>query len=93
MEEALVSGSAGFAWRGKQDWTNIEIKGKMKQEVNDMYQEGMIVMMKKNHPCGGNTWKILRVGADFRIECTNCKRSVMISREDFTKRVKKIIST
>ncbi|MCI0502335.1 MAG: DUF951 domain-containing protein [Fusobacteria bacterium] len=56
-----------------------------------MYKEGMLVMMKKPHPCGGNTWKILRVGADFRIECTNCKRSIMLTREEFTKRVKKII--
>lgn len=58
-----------------------------------MYQEGMIVMMKKPHPCGSVTWRILRVGADFRIECTQCKRSIMLSREDFTKRVKKIIET
>lgn len=62
----------------------------MVSEVKKMYQEGMIVIMKKPHPCGGYSWKILRTGADFRIECTTCKRSVMISRENFTKRVKKI---
>jgi len=64
----------------------------MYKEVSMMFQEGMVVSMKKPHPCGGYTWKILRVGADFRMECTTCKRSVMISRENFTKRVKKIVS-
>ena len=56
-----------------------------------MYREGMMVVMKKSHPCGSNTWKILRVGADFRIQCAGCGRSVMLSREDFSKRVKKIV--
>lgn len=56
-----------------------------------MYSEGMLVEMKKPHPCGGRVWKILRVGADFRIECTTCKRSIMLSREEFAKRIKKII--
>lgn len=56
-----------------------------------MYDEGMLVEMKKAHPCGCNVWKILRVGADFRIECTNCHRSIMLSREKFTKSVKKIL--
>lgn len=56
-----------------------------------MYEEGMLVEMKKPHPCGGKAWEILRVGADFRIECTTCKRSIMLSRQEFTKRVKKIL--
>lgn len=56
-----------------------------------MYRESMLVEMKKPHPCGGRVWKILRVGADFRIECTTCKRSIMLPRDEFTKKVKKII--
>ena len=56
-----------------------------------MYREGMTVMMKKPHPCDSVTWKILRVGADFRIQCAGCGRSIMLSREDFSKRVKKIV--
>ena len=50
-------------------------------------------MMKKNHPCGGNTWEILRTGMDFRIKCTTCGHLVMISRVKFEKGVKKIISS
>lgn len=56
-----------------------------------MYRESMLVEMKKSHPCGGRIWKILRVGADFRIECTICKRSIMLPRHEFIKKVKKII--
>lgn len=84
--------SVEYVWLEKRVWTNGLIKGKMVSEVIMMYQEGMIVNMKKPHPCGGYNWKILRIGADFRIECTTCKRSVMISRENFTKRVKKIVT-
>ena len=51
---------------------------------------GDVVRMKKIHPCGGWEWKILRAGADFRIECEKCGRQVMLSRVDFEKRVKKI---
>ncbi|AMP21175.1 hypothetical protein AZF37_08395 [endosymbiont 'TC1' of Trimyema compressum] len=56
-----------------------------------MYRKGMIVTMKKKHPCGCNEWKILREGIDFRIECTQCKHSVMLSRQKFEKSVKKIL--
>ena len=36
------------------------------------YQEGQIVTMKKSHPCGGKTWKLLRVGAEVFMECETC---------------------
>ena len=32
-------------------------------ELND------IVEMKKQHPCGTNAWKVIRLGADIRIKC------------------------
>ena len=38
------------------------------------YEVGDIVKLKKPHPCGSHEWKILRVGADFRLECTGCGR-------------------
>jgi len=47
------------------------------------------VEMKKQHPCGGKEWKILRAGMDFRIECTTCKRQVMLSRVKFEKGIKR----
>lgn len=54
------------------------------------FQVGQVVEMKKSHPCGTNRWKILRIGADFRIQCLNCKRSIMIPRVKFQKKVKKV---
>ena len=56
------------------------------------YRLGSIVMMKKEHPCGSNEWEIMRVGADIKIKCLNCGRSIMLSRIDFNKKIKKVIS-
>ena len=41
------------------------------------YKLGSVVVMKKQHPCGTNSWEITRVGADIRIKCLNCGRSIM----------------
>mgnify|MGYP002514891291 CR=1 FL=1 len=59
--------------------------------MNLVFNLGDIVEMKKGHPCGGNQWEIIRLGADIKIKCKNCGRLVMISRSDFNKRVKKVI--
>ena len=50
-----------------------------------------VVEMKKQHPCGENRWKIIRMGADIRIKCTGCDHSVMMPRNEFTKKMKKVI--
>ncbi|TQR29324.1 DUF951 domain-containing protein [Lysinibacillus sphaericus] len=50
-----------------------------------------IVEMKKQHPCGTNEWKIIRMGADVRIKCEGCQHSVMIPRREFEKKMKKVI--
>jgi len=55
------------------------------------YQIGSIVTMKKNHPCGANEWIITRIGADIKIQCLSCKRSIMLPRIEFNKKLKKVI--
>ena len=55
------------------------------------YEEGSIVVMKKGHPCGENSWKVLRTGVDVKLKCNKCDRIVMISRIDFEKRLKKVV--
>lgn len=50
-----------------------------------------IVEMKKQHPCGENRWKIIRMGMDIRIKCQGCEHSVLIPRREFVKKVKRII--
>lgn len=56
------------------------------------YKLGSIVMMKKGHPCGSNEWEIIRVGADIKIKCTGCGRSIMLPRVEFNKKLKKVMS-
>lgn len=56
------------------------------------YKLGSVVVMKKQHPCGSNEWKITRVGADIKIKCLNCGRSIMLPRIEFNKKLKKVIS-
>lgn len=55
------------------------------------YQLGSIVTMKKQHPCGNNEWEVTRCGADIKIKCLLCGRSIMLPRIDFNKKVKKVI--
>ena len=56
------------------------------------FSVGDIVITKKNHPCGGNEWEVLRIGADFRIKCKKCGHILMLSRTKFEKSVKKLKS-
>jgi len=48
--------------------------------------------MKKNHPCGGKTFLVLRVGMDFRIRCEKCGHEMMLPRGKVEKNIKKVIS-
>ena len=54
-------------------------------------KNGDKVIMKKGHPCGTNLWKVIRYGADVKLECINCSRVVMLERVKFLKNVKKVI--
>lgn len=56
------------------------------------YRLNSIVTMKKEHPCGSNEWQIIRMGADIKIKCINCGRSIMMSRLEFNKKLKKVIT-
>ena len=59
---------------------------------NKVYQLGDHVIMKKQHPCGSNEWEITRLGADIKIKCVNCNRSIFIPRIEFNKKIKKVIA-
>lgn len=56
------------------------------------YKLGSIVVMKKKHPCGENKWEITRIGADIKIKCLKCGRSIMLPRIDFNKKLKSVVS-
>jgi hypothetical protein len=52
---------------------------------------GDIVQMRKPHPCGGDTWRVVRLGAEIGIRCTTCQRRVLLPRSTFERRVKKFL--
>lgn len=49
------------------------------------------LQMKKQHPCGCNTFSVLRVGMDFKLKCEGCGHEVMLPRVKVEKNIKKII--
>ncbi len=49
------------------------------------------LQMKKQHPCGSNTFAVLRVGMDFKLRCEGCGHEVMLPRTKAEKNIKKII--
>ena len=53
-------------------------------------QVGDVLKLKKAHPCGSREWEVLRVGADFRLNCLGCEHQIMIARRLLEKNVKEI---
>ena len=53
---------------------------------------GDVVRLKKKHPCGGDEWRVVRLGADIGMECLTCQRRVLITRSIFERRIKAFVS-
>lgn len=53
-----------------------------------MYELDETVTLKKPHPCGGTAWKIVRVGADIKLQCQTCGKYINVTRDELKKRVK-----
>lgn len=49
-----------------------------------------ILEMKKQHPCGGKSFLVLRSGMDFKLRCIKCGREVMVPRVKAEKNIKKV---
>lgn len=52
---------------------------------------GDVVRLKKSHPCGANEWEVTRVGADIKLCCRGCGRTVMLERYEFDRRFRGFI--
>lgn len=52
---------------------------------------GDTLRMKKQHPCGADTFLVLRTGMDFRVRCTGCGHELMAPRSKIEKSIKQII--
>lgn len=53
-----------------------------------MYTLNEIIKTKKVHVCGSNEWKIIRTGADYKLECCGCGRIIMMSKFELDKKIK-----
>ena len=49
---------------------------------------GDVVRLKKKHPCGGDQWRVVRLGADVGLSCLKCGHRVLLERSIFERRVK-----
>jgi len=51
-----------------------------------------LLELKKAHPCGENRWRVIRLGADIKIECLGCGRQVMLPRRKLARNVRRNLS-
>jgi len=54
------------------------------------YQEGDVLTLKKNHPCGSKEWTVLRTGWEYRLQCAGCKHIVLMKRDQLEKLVRRV---
>ncbi len=52
---------------------------------------GDVVQLRKTHPCGGDVWEVVRIGADIGVVCRGCGRRVLLDRPRFQRRVKAFV--
>lgn len=53
---------------------------------------GDILELKKPHPCGNKSFKVMRVGSDVRVICVGCGRDMTLDRIKLEKAVKHVIN-
>lgn len=51
-----------------------------------------VVQTRKPHPCGGDTWRVVRLGAEIGIRCETCGRKVLLQRSELERRIKRFVS-
>lgn len=56
------------------------------------YTVGMVVQLRKPHPCGADRWEITRTGIDFGLKCLGCGHRIMIPRPKFERAVKAVLA-
>ncbi len=52
------------------------------------FRLGETLTLRKAHPCGGNTWRVERLGADIGIRCLTCGHYLLTSRSKLERAVK-----
>lgn len=54
-------------------------------------QVGDLVRLRKPHPCGGDTWRVTRIGTDIGLRCLTCGRRILLRRPRFRRRLKEML--
>ncbi|MBV7330486.1 DUF951 domain-containing protein [Chloroflexi bacterium TSY] len=60
-------------------------------EIHEKLYVDDVVEMRKRHPCGGNQWKIDRIGADIGLVCLTCGRRILLPRRKFARGAKRFV--
>jgi hypothetical protein len=53
---------------------------------------GDVLRLKRQHPCGGDTWLLDRLGADIGLRCQACGRHVLLDRRLVERRLVEFVS-
>jgi hypothetical protein len=53
---------------------------------------GDVVRLRKQHPCGGSDWSVVRLGADIGLRCETCQHRILLARGVFERRLKTFLS-
>jgi hypothetical protein len=53
---------------------------------------GDVVRLRKEHPCGGTDWTVVRLGADIGLRCERCEHRILLARGVFERRLKAFLS-
>jgi hypothetical protein len=54
---------------------------------------GDVLRLRRRHPCGIDTWTVVRIGADIGIRCQGCDRRVLIERRALERRLVSRVDT
>ncbi|MEN8098668.1 MAG: DUF951 domain-containing protein [Chloroflexota bacterium] len=52
-----------------------------------------MVQLRKKHACGGDVWRVTRLGTDIGLVCSTCGRRIMIARGKFNRQLKAILDS
>ena len=50
-----------------------------------------VIQTRKPHPCGSDTWVVIRTGADIKIKCQGCGAVIMFPRHEFERKLKRVV--
>jgi hypothetical protein len=55
------------------------------------FHAGDRLLLKKPHPCGGNSFRVVRVGSQVRVVCLTCDRDMTLDRIKLEKAIRQVL--